>query len=169
MNEVSICPGLPLVANPLAPGVRKKREQEYVEPLSERTLIVCIRTITWKLLFTYKRRETIMSWWPRQRRNVEIILKAWTCKKLWDPFWRFYGTSEFYVLMCRMWLWSSSTKLKWSNHVCGKVFNYSFQTFLQRHPHIEECAADDIFKSRVCHKMINKRQRRDKRATHFIS
>ena len=35
MNEVSICPGLPLVANPLAPGVRKKIEHECVESLSE--------------------------------------------------------------------------------------------------------------------------------------
>ena len=35
MNEVSICPGLPLVANPLTPEVRKKREHECVESLSE--------------------------------------------------------------------------------------------------------------------------------------
>ena len=92
------------------PELERKENTSTTNPLVNRTLTVCIWTINFEMIFHPAKKGDNNVLIVEAKKECRNYFEGMDMKEVMTPFRRFYGTSEFYVLMCRMWLWSSSTK-----------------------------------------------------------
>ena len=92
------------------PELERKENTSTTNPLVNRTLTVCIWTINFEMIFHPAKKGDNNVLIVEAKKECRNYFEGMDMKEVTTPFRRFYGTSEFYVLMCRMWLWSSSTK-----------------------------------------------------------